>query len=201
VRTLAVVVILSALAAGCAPNAMIIAPGELPLVAQPAGEKARGPLLWVGSARDVRPQNRAGAKLGTLYTRIQKTPIPAFLDRNPELYVREQLGRFLFNRGLEAPGASAAAGFLSIELEDFSITEIPGSVWDEITLRIVYTVRFSDRGGREIGSVRLEGGSQITSPGNSRRALEEGFRGALAESFDSLARSEVFRRSVESLSR
>ncbi|MBI5440789.1 MAG: hypothetical protein HY900_06220 [Deltaproteobacteria bacterium] len=184
--------------AGCVGNSVMIEPGSLPLVPMAANEK-RQEVLWVSEARDTRPADRAGSKIGTLYTRVQKNPLPAFLHRKPEVYVKEQLGRFLFNRRLEAPNAGAAKAFVHVDLEDFSVTQDPGSVWSELKVRVAYTVRFIDRSGQELGRVRLEGSSQATTPFDPRAEIEKAFRDALADSFEALSRSGGLKAVLEAL--
>ena len=67
-----------------------------------------------------------------------------------------------------------------------------GSVWDEISVRVAYTVKFYENNGAELGQVKLEGGKQVKVPVGSAKQAEQGLRDALADTFDALARSDVF---------
>jgi hypothetical protein len=79
------------------------------------------------------------------------------------------------------------------------MTQEPGSVWSEFRVRVAYTVRFTDREGRELGSVRLERSSESASVAPPQQQLEEAFRSALADSFEALARSSALRGVLEGL--
>ena len=184
--------------AACAPKALILEPGPLPLVPQPA-DRSEG-VLWVSQTRDVRPEGQAGPKVGVLYSRFEKTPQVAYLEPKPEIYVKDQLARYLFNVGLEA-SQDAARGFAAVELEDFSLSEVPGSVWDEVKLRVAYTVRIYERSGREIANVRLEGTQQLKIPMDVERQIEAAFRDAVTDTFQSLSRSEAFKAALVELRR
>lgn len=185
------------LLAGCAANSVVVEPGSLPLVPMESRAEQKEAPLWVSGARDVRPADRAGPKLGTLYTRIQRDPLAAFLDRNPEVYVKEQLGRFLFNRRLEAPGAGAARVFAAIELEEFSATQLAGALWSEITVRVAYTVRLTDPAGNELGKVRLEGSAESRTPFAATAQVEKALRIAVTDTFEAFVRSPVLKSVLE----
>lgn len=187
---------------GCAPQAVILNPGQVEMPEN--AKRFEGPAawsLWVSGARDVRAPGKAGQKVGTLYTRFQQSPQTAFLDRNPEVYVKEQLSRYLLHRGLEASGPQTAKVDLTVDLEEFSMVEDPGALWDEITVRVAYTVNFSDTSGRDLGRVRLEGQAQVKSPLNSEKQTDKALGDALADTFDALARSEVFQKIIQEVSR
>ncbi|MDW7711572.1 MAG: hypothetical protein SCH98_13970 [Deferrisomatales bacterium] len=183
--------------AGCASKAVVLDPGPVPM---PDGaSRAEGGhawSLWVAQARDVRPEGEAGQKLGILYTRFQKNPRGAYLEPSPADYVGEQLSRYLLHRGLEASTSQSARLLLTVDLEQCSVLENPGSVWAEITVRVTYTVHLAEAGGRELGRVRLQGEAQRKSPGDSKRQAEVALRDALADTFDALARSDVFQKAV-----
>ena len=132
--------------------------------------------------------------MGLLYPRLQREPQTVKVEPAPVLYVEEELRRFLLHRGLEASEVRRAKLRLRVELTDFSLAEKPGSVMDEITVRVEYTVRFVTPQGAELGSLRLEGSSIIQTPVSARRKAEEGFRSALADTFKSLLASDVFGR-------
>jgi hypothetical protein len=190
----------AACASGCAQQAIIVRPG--PILVAASGEAVRQGTPWslqVVGARDVRPEGKTGSKIGTFFTRFDKTPEPAFLEPNPEVYVKEQLSRYLFAKGWEASGPAAASGDLSVELEDFSMVEDPGAVWDTVTVRVAYTVRISRTTGQEIGRVRLEGGAQTKTPLDTERQVEVAFRDAVADTLDALSRSEAFQKAVRQL--
>lgn len=191
-------VLLLLLATGCASKAVVLAPGP---VAMPEGARqadAAAWSVWVSQARDVRPDAEMGRQqVGTLYTRFQKNPQVAYLEPAPAEYVRSELSRYLLHKGLEASGAQSARLLLSIELEECSVTENPGSVWDEVTVRVGYSVRLADAAGRELGRVRLKGEAQRKSPGETKRQAEAALRDALADTFQALARADVFQRAVQ----
>lgn len=180
-------------AAGCAAKAVILAPVPVPMPSAP--DRTEGPLawsLWVAEARDVRPPDQAGQKLGTLYTRFENTPQAAFLDRNPSVYVREQLSRFLLHRGLEASAAERARVLLAVDLEECSLVEVPGAVWDELTVRVGYTVRMNSPSGQELGRVKLGGETQVKSPLGTDKQAAKALADALADTFNAFTQSEAF---------
>jgi hypothetical protein len=182
---------------GCAPKALILTPGAVPMPEGSPRTEGQAPWsLWLSEARDVRPQAETGQKVGTLYTRFEKTPQVAYLEPSPAEYVREQLSRFLLHRGLEASSVQNARILLGVDLEQCSVLENPGSLWDEITVRVAYSVRLSEPGGRELGRVRLQGEAQRNSPVDSKAQSEAALRDALADTFDALARSDVFRKAI-----
>lgn len=184
-------------AGGCASKSLVLAPGPVSMPeGQQRAEGGQAWSLWVAEARDVRPPGAAGQKVGTLYTRFQKNPQVAYLEPTPAEYVREQLSRFLLHRGLEASSAQSARLLLTVDLEECSVMENPGSVWDEITVRLGYTVRMADSGGRELGRVRLKGEVERRSPGEAKRQIEAAFRDALGDTFQALARSDEFQKAV-----
>ena len=184
------------LAGGCASKAVILAPGAVPMAegTKQAGDAAAWS-LWVSSARDARTE--AGQRVGTLYTRFEKTPQPAYLEPAPAQYIQQQLSRYLLHRGLEASDAGRARYLLAIDVEEFKLQENPGSAWDELDVTVAYTVRVAHFDGREFGSVRLQGGSQRKSPMDTKRQAEEALREALSDTFDALTRSEVFQRMLQ----
>lgn len=186
--------------AACAPKAVILDPGAVPAAMDQA--KAEGPAawsMWVTDARDARPPERAGQRVGTLYTRFKNNPQSAFLKMPPEQYVREQLSRYLLHRGLEASGRDTAKVLLSVDLENFSLVEKPGAMWDELTVQVGYTVHFSDPTGRDLGRVKVESGAEVKSPLDSIKEAEKAFRGALSDTFQALTRSEAFQAVVKNL--
>jgi len=182
---------------GCAPKAVILTPGAVAMPeGQPRNEGQAAWSLWISEARDVRPEAQSGQKVGTLYTRFEKNPQVAYLEPAPAEYVREQLARYLLHRGLEASSAQNARILLGVELEQCSVLENPGSLWDELTVRVGYTVRLSEPGGRELGRVRLKGEAQRSSPVNGKEQSEAALRDALADTFGALERSDVFQRAI-----
>ncbi len=190
--------VLSLLAAGCASKAVVLAPGLVPM---PEGQPKSGGeaawSAWVAQSRDARPEGQAGQKVGTLYTRFEKTAQVAYLEPTPAEYVRQQLSRYLLHKGLEASSGQVARVLLEVDLEECSLVENPGSVWDEITVRVGYTVRIMESGGRELGRVRLKGEAQRKSPGETKRQAEAALRDALADTFDALSRSDVFQKATQ----
>lgn len=182
---------------GCAPKAVILTPGAVPMPeGQPQTEGQAAWSLWLSEARDVRPEAQSGQKVGTLYTRFEKNPQAAYLEPAPAEYVREQLARYLLHRGLEASSAQNARILLGVDLEQCSVLENPGSLWDELTVRVGYTVRLMEPGGRELGRVRLKGEAQRNSPLNGKEQSEAALRDALADTFGALWRSDVFQRAI-----
>ena len=183
------------LVGGCAPKSIVLLPGKAEWgEAQEAGGDAWS--LWVAEVVDLRSTAAEGAKVGFLYPRLQSEPQTVYVAPEPSRYVRDELSRFLLHRGLEASEGRRAKLHLRLELTDFSLTEKPGSVMDEITVRVEYTVRFVTPQGAELGSLRLEGSSSIQTPVSARRKAEEGFRDALAGTFAPLLTSEVFGRAM-----
>jgi hypothetical protein len=185
--------------AGCASRTVILAPGPIPIAADEG--RLEGPLAWsvaVKEVIDARPQETRGERVGTLYRGLQEKPQAAFLSPPPPVYVKEQLSRYLLHRGLEASAPEAAKIFLTVELTDFALVENPGRVWDQVLVRIAYTVRFSDRSGRDLGHVTLNAGKQIDVSLASETQAKKAFREALAETFRSLAESDVFLRVLRS---
>ena len=183
------------LSAGCASRAVILAPGPIPVAADEG--RVEGPLAWsvaVKEVIDARPQETQGERVGTLYSRVQGDPQAAFLDPSPPVYVKEQLSRYLLHRGLEASTPETAKVYLAVDLSEFALVVNPGRVWDEVLVRIAYTVRFSDRSGKDLGHVRLNAGKQIDVSLGSENQAKKAFREALAETFRSLAESDVFLR-------
>lgn len=194
---LALVVLLFVLSTGCASKAVVLAPGPVPMPEAARQADAVAWSVWVSQARDVRPEAEAGQRVGTLYTRFQKNPQTAYLEPTPAEYVRSELSRYLLHKGLEASTAQGARLLLSIELEECSVTENPGSVWDEVIVRVGYSVRLADASGRELGRVRLKGEAQRKSPGETKRQAEAALRDALADTFQALARADVFQKAVQ----
>lgn len=189
---------LSLSAAGCSPKAVILAPGPVAMpegAIQASGDAAWS--VWVSAARDVRPEAQAGQRVGTLYTRFEKTAQAAFLEPAPAQYIQQELARYLLHRGLEASDAGRARFLLGVEVEDCTIQENPGAAWDELTVRVAYTVRITYADGREAGSVRLAGESQRKSPVDTKAQAEAAIREALADTFGALERSEVFQRALQ----
>jgi hypothetical protein len=180
---------------GCASQVVMLRPKSIPTAGREAPQ-GHAWSLWVAETRDVRPPEKAGPIVGTFYTRLRKTPQTVYVEPNPEVYLKEQLSRYLLSRGWEASGPDKARALLRLEVEDFGLVEVPGAVWNTVDLRVVYTVRVSDRSGQEIGRLRLEGGSQVHSPIDTSRQVETGFRDAVADTFDALTRSEAFQRAV-----
>jgi hypothetical protein len=185
--------------AGCAPKAVILEPGPVVLVPRQAAAEAG--VLWVSDARDVRAANQAGPKVGTFFTTFRKAPQVVYVEPKPEIYVKDQLARHFFNIGLEAQTASAARGLVAVDLEEFSLVESPGSVWDEVRVRLAYTLRILDPSGQEVAKVRLEGGQKLKAPLDTKRQVEAAFRDALMDTFQSLSRSEAFRGALAALAR
>ena len=186
--------------AGCAPKAIVLSPG--PVAMDAVRGRVEGPAawsLWIRESRDARPPERAGQKLGVMYTRFEKAPQDVFLDLQPAEYLRDQLRRYLLHRGLEASSADKARAFLELELEAFALQEAPGAVWDEVTVRVAYTVAMFGPGGDEVGKVRLEAQKQVKSPGNSARQAEKAFREVLLDTFQALERSREFQELLRSL--
>lgn len=196
--TLWAALLVAAACAGCAQQAIILRPGPISTPA-PASRDAASWSLWIAEARDARPEGQTGSKVGTFFSRFRKAPQTGYLEPNPEVYVKYQLSRFLFARGWEASSPDGARGYLRLSLEEFSMREDPGSVWDTTTVRVAYTVAISDRTGREIGRVRLEGGAETKSPLDTKRQVENAFRDAVAETLDALSRSEAFQKAVGQL--
>ncbi len=191
-RTLVFAAALALAVGGCAPKAVLLTPVSAPL---PEGATAEGPTawsLWVASSQDVRPADRSGRLLGTLYTRFEKTPQDALWDGYPVDYLKAQLARYLLHRGLEASEAGRARVHLAIDLEEFSVTEVPGPMWDELTVKVGYTVRLNDPRGQELGRVKLEGLSVVKTPMAPERQVVTAFADALADTFGALTQSETF---------
>jgi hypothetical protein len=190
--------VFAAACAGCAQQAIILRPGP---ISPPAAAGGSGSpwSLWVAEARDVRQEGQTGSKVGTFYTRFSKTPQIGYLDPNPEVYVKYQLSRYLFARGWEASGPETAKGLLRLNVEEFSMQEDPGSVWDTTKVRVAYSVAISDRAGQELGRVRLEGGAETKSPFDTKRQVEGAFRDAVADTLEALSRSEAFQKAVGQL--
>lgn len=189
--------LLAGLLGACAPQAVIVKPLPLATSGAPvAAPQGQAWSIWVAEARDVRPAEKAGNRVGTFYTRFRKKPQAAYLEPNPEVYLREQLSRYLLSKGWEAASQEASRATLRIDVEEFSVVEEPGSVWDVETVRVAYLVHVLDRSGRELGRVRLEGGGQIRTPGDSQAQVEEGFRSAVADTFEALTHSDAFARAL-----
>ncbi|NOY46268.1 MAG: hypothetical protein GXP50_12585 [Deltaproteobacteria bacterium] len=184
----------------CAPKAVILDPGPVPMEAQPGwSDTPAAWSLWVRQVRDARPPERAGQRVGVLYTRFEKTPQDAFLEADPAAYVAQELRRYLLHRGLEASSQGKARIYLDLELREFSLEEVPGTVMDEIRVRVAYAVSFVDRGGNVLSKVKVEAENQVKSPGNTARRAEAAFREALMDTFRALAQSEEFRKVVARL--
>lgn len=182
---------------GCAPNAVVLKPDPVPFAyTGPGKQQAQSWALWVADARDIREQGKSGPRAGTLYTRFRKAPQSAYVEPNPETYIREQLSRYLLAKGWEASGAASARALLHIDLEDFSFIEDPGVIWDNVGVRVVYTVRMTSASGQEIGRVRLEGAAQFESPWDTERQVEKTFSNALSDTFESFSRSEALRAAL-----
>lgn len=182
---------------GCASQAVVLKPDPIPFATPAAGQNLPQTWsLWVAGARDNRAAGRTGPKAGVLYSRFRKTPQNAYVEPNPEIYVREQLARYLLKRGWEASSAGTARALLHIEVEDFSFVEDPGSVWDHIGVRVVYGVRILNAADQEVGRVRLEGASQFDTAGDTERAIEKALSSALADTFEAFSRSDVLRSAL-----
>ncbi len=197
VHALFAVSLLALLAAGCAPKAVVLSPGPIPVGGDL--ERVTGPSawsVWVRAARDARAPEFKGQKLGTLYTRFEKKPQEAFLDQEPQDYVAAELRRYLLHRGLEASSESKARVLIDLDVLAFSLEETPGSVWDEITVKVAYTATLYKADGEELGRVKLESESQVKAPTNTESRVEEALREALADTFRALANSSVFRQAV-----
>lgn len=194
---LAPLAVATSLLGGCAPQAIIVKPGPVPTSGAPVAAPQGQPWsIWVAEARDARVPEQAGNRIGTFYTRFTKKPQAGYLEPNPDVYLRQQLSRYLLSKGWEASSRENARALLKLEVEDFSMAEDPGAVWDSLNVKVVYVVRVEDLSGREIGKVRLEGGSQIKTPGDAPAQVESAFRSAVADTFDALTRSDAFRRAL-----
>jgi len=183
---------------GCASNKILISPGEVTktLSTPPALDDASWS-MWVNPAVDKRDAADEERIVGTVYTRFKKTPIKAYLDKSPALYLQEQLSKYLLRKGHEASTPELAKTFLTINLTKFEVSEIPGSVWDELNISLSYQVNFSDRTDRELGQVLLDAGSTIKTPLRTKPEIESAFRQALADTFESLINSSEFKSMVQ----
>ena len=182
--------VLALLVSGCAPKAVTLKPGEASWGdVRDGGDQAWS--LWVDEVRDLRP-GADGAKVGLFYPKFQSEPQTVYVKPEPARYVRQEMSRYLLHRGLEASEGRRAKLLLRVELTEFSLAEAPGSVMDEITVQVGYTVRFVDQRGSDLGHMRLQGSRIIQTPVAAQRKAEEGFRDALADTFDPLLQSEVF---------
>lgn len=186
-------------AAGCTSRAVIIAPGP---VSMPSGESQfQAPEAWsvlLKDVADMRPPDKAGERVGTLYSGFRQTTQAAFLDPRPAAYLKEQLSRYLLYRGLEASTPESARLYLTAGLEEFALVQNPGHVWDDVLVRVAYTVRFQDRSGQELGQVRLAGSKEVNVAVGLESKVKEAFRDSLLETFKSLARSDVFLKLLQS---
>ncbi|GAB6063472.1 hypothetical protein [Deferrisoma palaeochoriense] len=188
------------LTVACAPKAVILNPGPVPMQAEPGwADTAAAWSLWVRSAKDARPPEKAGQRVGVLYTRFERNPQDAFLETNPAEYVAQQLSRYLLHRGLEASSQEKARLFVDVELQEFALEEVPGALWDEVGVRVAYTVAFVEPNGTVLGKVKVEAQNRIKVPGNTARRAEQAFREALLDTFRALDQSEEFRKVVERL--
>jgi hypothetical protein len=86
-----------------------------------------------------------------------------------------------------------------VDLEQFSLTEKPGAVYDEVTVNVGYTVRLADAANRELGLIRLGGSKQVKAALNTRKDAELAFREILADTFSGLAKSEDFNEILRGL--
>lgn len=182
---------------GCASQAVVLKPDAIPFTA-PAKEPSSPQTwsLWVAGARDSRDPGKTGPRAGTLFSRVWNTPSSAYVEPNPEVYVREQLARYLLKKGWEASGAATARALLYVDIEDFSFVEDPGVVWDHVGVRVVYSVRILNASNQEVGRVRLEGSSQFDTPLDTERELEKAFSAALSDTFEAFSRSDVLRAAL-----
>lgn len=191
-----IVLVLAVIAGGCAfPKSITLRPGEASWEDTEDGGDQQWS-LWVAEVRDLRP-GAEGAKVGLLYPKFQAEPQTVYVDPEPAPYVAAEMSRFLLHRGLEASDRRRARLLLRVELTAFSLGEVPGSVMDEITVQVGYTVRFVDQRGTELGHLRLQGSRIIQTPVSARRKAEEAFRDALADTFEPMLASEVFGKAME----
>lgn len=183
---------------GCASNKIMISPGDVTktLSTPPALDDASWS-MWVNPAVDKRNAAEEERIVGTLYTRFKKTPMKAYLDKNPARYLQEQLSKYLLRKGHEASSSELAKAFLTINLTKFEVSEVPGSVWDELNISLSYQVKFSDRNDRELGQVLLDAGSTTKTPLRTKPEIENAFRQALADTFESLINSSEFKSIVQ----
>ena len=187
--------VLILLLAGCVPKTVTLQPGETSWGdAQEGGVDAWS--VWVQEVRDLRPNAAEGAKVGLFHPRLQAEPQTVYVKPLPAEYVRNELSRFLLHRGLEASEQRRAKLLLRLELTEFSMAEDPGSVMDTITVRVEYTVHFLNQQQVELGSLRLEGSGIIQTPVSVPRKTQQAFRDAVADTFRTLAKNEVFGRAL-----
>ncbi|RMG92290.1 MAG: hypothetical protein D6708_06730 [Candidatus Dadabacteria bacterium] len=180
---------------GCAPKAVILNPGPVPMQAEPGwADTAAAWSLWVRGAQDARPPEKAGQRVGVLYTRFEQTPQDVFLETHPAEYVAEQLRRYLLHRGLEASSQEKARMLVDVELQEFALEEVPGALLDEVGVRVAYTVSFVEPNGTVLAKVKVEAQNRVKVPVNAERRAEQAFREALLDTFRALDQSEEFRK-------
>lgn len=185
---------------GCATNKVVISPGDKAFAANgPVSEGNAAWSMWVKQVLDQRLTGQDDRIIGTLYTRFKKTPLTAYLDRSPALYLHEQLSKYLLRKGYESSAPELATVFITVSLIKFEVSEKPGSVWDELNIRLGYMVIFSDKKEKELGRVLLDAGSTIKTPLNAKTELENAFRQAISDTFESLSDSDEFKSIVKSL--
>lgn len=197
-RVLLAVCLLSVfLAAGCTQTGLLkIEPGLVDVTSPAAQPGISGRwTFWIRNVVDERGELLAGRPgIGTLDQRFAEANTTVELEQAPADYLRNQLSRFLLNRGMEASSQEKAAVYLDVYLTRFTVSRDSSTVLDKILFDVDYRVVFTAHTGEEIGTVRLPDGRWIkgVSLFGSKAKIEALMRESLADSFKKLSETEIY---------
>jgi hypothetical protein len=171
-----------------------VAPAQLEL--KDAQDKAAD--KWTFAIREVYDK-RAGEVVGTRAIgmadqRFSDEDAVIELDREPAVFLREQVGRFLFLRGMEASSLARAKVLVDLSLNRFELESDSKGLADKTTFNLGFTAKFITRGGDEIGSVTLNKSQWIKKVMlfGAEKALAELINSALVGSLESLEKNEIY---------
>lgn len=156
--------------------------------------------FFVRNVTDARPGKVAGTKnIGTADQRFSKDDATIELDREPTVYMREQVSRFLFLRGMEASSMERAKVFIDISVERFEVVRDSKSMADKTTFYIDFSARFFTRNGEELGTVTLSKNqwTKKVTPFGGEKQLGELVTNALAGGLISMEKSDIYMKAAQ----
>lgn len=195
-KALVVLLFCAFLFGGCASKDLLVTPGRVPAPAAEQG-KTDNWAFWIKRVTDERPGSANGQPaIGGLPQRFNEAKTNVFLDRTPDLYLKEQLTLFLLNWGLEASTMDKAKVYMDVAVHDFGFTGDVANVLDKLEFSVDFDVKFFNPQGDYLGSVRIpeKRWMQRFSPmGSDKESLEVLIRDTLNSTFTALAQSELFK--------
>jgi hypothetical protein len=182
-----------------ASTVMKIVPPQIELK-KTSTEAAEKWSFFVRDVTDARPGNVAATKtIGTADQRFSDDDATIELDREPTVFIREQVGRFLLLRGMEASSTERAKVFIDISLERFEVVRDSKSLAEKTTFYLGFSARFFTNGGDELGTVALAKNqwTKKVTPFGGEKALGELITNALVGALTSMEKSDIYLLAAE----